>query len=336
MLHEFFHAVWKPDEMTAADAFPLLSTSADPLQLQGISESGALPSRPRRAKVNSRTASARHARLPRSSTAPRRASHSQPWLLRRTWALPLALMLAFLSLYALNPTESNIVHNFLLLSYRLDDDLNDGHGAPEPRYGKGPWDLAFVCFYTIVLSFVREFVMHEVLRPLARRGGIRSRAKQMRFMEQMYTACYVAFAGPLGLYTMKRTPGLWYFATRGMYEGFPHRSHAAVFKFYYLIQAAFWVQQVVVMVLGQERRRKDFRELVAHHVITIALIGLSYRFHFAHMGIAVYVTHDISDFFLAVSPVCLSLLLVLFTEPPSVLFPGHCLLVLNHQMQTPW
>jgi acyl-CoA-dependent ceramide synthase len=32
----------------------------------------------------------------------------------------------------------------------------------------------------------------------------------------------------------------------------------------------------------------------------LALIGLSYRFHFTYMGIAVYITHDISDFFLAV------------------------------------
>jgi acyl-CoA-dependent ceramide synthase len=28
---------------------------------------------------------------------------------------------------------------------------------------------------------------------------------------------------------------------------------------------------------------------------------LSYRFHFTYMGLAVYITHDISDFFLAVS-----------------------------------
>ena len=54
------------------------------------------------------------------------------------------------------------------------------------------------------------------------------------------------------------------------------------------------------MVLGLEKRRKDFKELVGHHIITLALIFLSYRFHFTYMGIAVYITHDISDFFLAV------------------------------------
>jgi hypothetical protein len=99
---------------------------------------------------------------------------------------------------------------------------------------------------------------------------------------------------------MRQTP-VWYFNTRGMYEGFPHRTHEARFKFYYLFEAAYWAQQALVMLLGMEKPRKDFKELVMHHVVTLVLIGLSYRFHFAFLGIGVYVTHDISDFFLAVS-----------------------------------
>lgn len=219
--------------------------------------------------------------------------------LRRTWTIPLGLMLVFIFLYAIRPKDdTNIARHFLFLSYRIDNE--PGTLDSPSRYGKGPWDIAFVCFYTIFLSFAREFIMQELLRPLARGCGIKSRSKQARFMEQMYTACYIAFIGPLGIYVMKRTPGLWYFETRGMYELYPHYTHEAVFKFYYLIQAAFWMQQVVVMVLGQEKRRKDFKEFVAHHIVTIALIALSYRFHFTYMGIAVYIAHDISDFFLAV------------------------------------
>ncbi|KAI0845906.1 longevity assurance proteins LAG1/LAC1 [Daldinia vernicosa] len=221
----------------------------------------------------------------------RRKSRS---LLRRSWTLPLVLTLATLLLYAPNPTNSNVIHHFLFLSYEVDD--VDG----SPQYGKGPWDLAFVGFYTILLSFTREFVMYEVLRPLARIFGIKSRGKQLRFMEQMYIVFYIAFMGPFGMYCMKQTP-VWYFNTRGMYEGFPHKTHNANIKFYYLFQAAFWVQQSLVMLLGFEQRRKDFQELVGHHIVTIALIGLSYRFHFTYMGIAVYTTHDISDFFLALS-----------------------------------
>lgn len=148
--------------------------------------------------------------------------------------------------------------------------------------------------------------MQRLVRPLAVRYGIRSRAKQNRFMEQAYTAMYFAVFGPLGLYVMSRTP-VWYFNTAGMFEDFPHRSHEGVFKAYYLLQASYWAQQAIVLCLLLEKPRKDFKELVGHHVITLALIGLSYRFHFTYMGLAVYITHDISDFFLAVSlksPLC--------------------------------
>ncbi|KAJ5934719.1 hypothetical protein N7466_004266 [Penicillium verhagenii] len=228
---------------------------------------------------------------------------SRSWLRRfkhravkHTWLVPLILVLAFLSVYALNPTPSNIVHRFIFLSYEQSPvDI----GGPV-QYGKGLWDVAFVAFYTIVLSFTREFIMQELLSPFARFCGIRSQRKQARFMEQMYTAIYCACTGAAGLYVMSRTP-VWYFRTAGMYEGFPHRTHEAAFKFYYLFEAAYWAQQALVMLLGLEERRKDFKELVAHHIVTLALIGLSYRFHFTYIGIAIYTTHDISDFFLAIS-----------------------------------
>lgn len=215
-------------------------------------------------------------------------------LMSRTWLLLLVLILVFLLAYSLDPTEFNIVHHFLFLSHQVN--ANDG----PTQYGKGLWDIAFVGFYVIVLSFTREFIMHELLQPLARILGVKSRGKQTRFMEQMYTAVYIAVVGPLGVYCMKHT-SVWYFNTKGMYEEYPHKTHDAPFKFYYLFQAAFWIQQALIMILGIEERRRDFRELVIHHVVTISLIGLSYRFHFTYMGIAVYVTHDISDFFLAMA-----------------------------------
>ncbi|KAF6825949.1 sphingosine n-acyltransferase lac1 [Colletotrichum plurivorum] len=216
---------------------------------------------------------------------------------KHTWTTPLVLLLLFLSAYAVNPTESNVVHNFIFLSYKVPQAVDDESPV---QYGKGLWDVAFVFFYSIVLTFTREFIMQELLRPLAKFYNIRSRGKQLRFMEQMYTAIYFAILGPAGMYVMSRTP-VWYFNTTGMYESFPHKTHEAVVKFYYLFEAAYWAQQALVMLLGMEKPRKDYYELVAHHIVTLALIGLSYRFHFTYMGIAVYLTHDISDFFMAAS-----------------------------------
>ncbi|KAK3295842.1 TLC domain-containing protein [Chaetomium fimeti] len=239
------------------------------------------------------TPSKRFSKRRKARSALRRAKNIA---VKHTWVLPLAILFAFLLLYAVNPTESNPIHHFIFLSYRLPVSNPD----ELPQYGKGLWDIAFVSFYTVVLSFTREFIMQEILRPMARYAGLKSRGKQARYMEQMYTALYFGILGPTGMYVMSRTP-VWYFNTRGMYENFPHQTHDAVFKFYYLFQAAYWAQQAIVLLLGMEKPRKDFKELVGHHIVSLALIGLSYRFHFTYMGLAVYITHDISDFFLATS-----------------------------------
>ncbi|KAK4677602.1 sphingosine N-acyltransferase lag1 [Podospora pseudoanserina] len=136
--------------------------------------------------------------------------------------------------YAINPTQPSPIYPFILPSYKL------GDGFTPAQYGKGPRDIAFVIFYTVFLTFTREFCMQEIFNPLTLKCGILSRAKRARFAENMYTALHIAIIGPWGMYLMHRTP-VWYFDTHGMYEGFPHRTHEAGFKCYYLLQAAFWM-----------------------------------------------------------------------------------------------
>ncbi|CAN9132537.1 unnamed protein product [Alternaria alternata] len=219
---------------------------------------------------------------PRSDKSTRRSkrrstrrllSKAKRLCIRHTWLLPLVLGLTIISLYAIYPYESNPLSACLFLSYPLarDDPLIPENVRSDPNgpqhYGKGGRDFAFVGFYIIVLSFTREFCMQRLIRPIAIKLGIRNRDKQSRFMEQAYTALYFALYGPFGIWIMSRTP-VWYFNPIGMYEGFPHRTHEAVVKAYYLLQASYWAQQAIVLLLMLEKPRKDFKELVAHHVIT--------------------------------------------------------------------
>ena len=44
-------------------------------------------------------------------------------------------------------------------------------------------------------------------------------------------------------------------------------------KRYYLMQAAFWCQQTLVLILRLERPRKDHKELTIHHAVTLWLVG---------------------------------------------------------------
>lgn len=44
-------------------------------------------------------------------------------------------------------------------------------------------------------------------------------------------------------------------------------------KRYYLMQLSYWCQQLLVLVLGLEKPRKDYWELVVHHIVTLWLVG---------------------------------------------------------------
>ncbi|KAF2673009.1 longevity assurance proteins LAG1/LAC1 [Microthyrium microscopicum] len=233
------------------------------------------------------------------NTQQKTPSYVQRWKhlsLKHTWLNPLMICLAVVSVYLVNPSPSNPVYPALFVSYPVPRPGNADSSEPI-QYGKGRKDLIFVAFYTVFLSFTREFVMQRLLRPLAIRWTPR---KQARFMEQAYTALYFVILGPFGLYVMSKS-NLWYFNTTAMYEGYPHLTNSGVLKGYYLFQASYWAQQMIVLLLMLEKPRKDFKELVAHHIITLSLILLSYVFHFTKMGLPVFITHDISDFFLATS-----------------------------------
>ncbi|OLL26597.1 Sphingosine N-acyltransferase lac1 [Neolecta irregularis DAH-3] len=203
---------------------------------------------------------------------------------------PLTALSIMFGLYLLNPTSHNPIHRALFVSYPVS---NKG-------YSKGLHDITFVIFYIIVFSAFREFVMHEILKPLAKLNGLRNPAKVLRFMEQGYSLVYFSLSTAFGLYNMYGTD-LWYFHTRAFFEEYPHKILPGAFKVYYLLQAAYWVQQIVILILQIERPRKDFKEFTLHHIVTCMLVIGSYMLHFTHMGLAVFITMDSSDVFLSLS-----------------------------------
>ncbi|SCU89648.1 LANO_0D05842g1_1 [Lachancea nothofagi CBS 11611] len=212
---------------------------------------------------------------------------------RHTWLTPLLILAVVYGSYLLsgNLTASNPLHSFVAVSYQIGD---------TDMYGKGIRDLCFVLFYMVFFTFLREFLMEIALRPLASFLGIVGEHKMKRVMEQTYSIIYYGISGPFGLYIMYHSDQ-WFFATAPMYATFPDINIQFLWKVFYLGQAAFWTQQACVLVLQLEKPRKDFKELVFHHVVTLALIWLSYVFHFTKMGLAIYITMDVSDFFLSLS-----------------------------------
>lgn len=64
---------------------------------------------------------------------------------------------------------------------------------------------------------------------------------------------------------------------RELWTDFPVLQVSGLFKWYYLTQFAFWVQQIVVVNI--EERRKDHWQMFTHHIVTCMLIFFSYGYY---------------------------------------------------------
>ncbi|KAH9474447.1 Sphingosine N-acyltransferase lac1 [Psilocybe cubensis] len=170
----------------------------------------------------------------------------------------------------------------------------------DPRYRKSWWDIAFVAYYIVFFSFVREYLSLKVGRPLANYFRLRRESKVDRFAEQTYAFLYFMVFGAWGYRVMTQLPTYWY-RTDEFWKGYPEWALKPELKRYYLMQFAYWWQQLLVLVLGLEKPRKDYWELVAHHLVTIWLVGWSYIVNLTFIGNAVFMSMDIPDSFFAFS-----------------------------------
>jgi acyl-CoA-dependent ceramide synthase len=170
----------------------------------------------------------------------------------------------------------------------------------DPRYAKGYLDLLFIAYYIIFFSFARQTITISLCRPLARYFGIKKRAKIDRFGEQGHALIYFGLMGAWGFRIMSQLP-TWWFRSENYWIGYPHWDMNPELKRYYLMQSAHWCQELLVLLLGLEKPRKDYAELVVHHFVTLWLIGWSYLINLTLIGNAVYMSMDIPDAFLAFS-----------------------------------
>ncbi|KAI1295689.1 sphingosine N-acyltransferase lag1 [Mortierella claussenii] len=121
--------------------------------------------------------------------------------------------------------------------------------------------------------------------------------KLLRFAEQGWLVLYDGCMWTFGMYLLYHS-AYWSDSTY-FWRDYPKTQLDATMKWYYLIQFAFWLQQLLLAILGIEKRRKDFIEFMIHHIITCLLIGFSYSFNLTSVGHAVLCAMDLADVVLA-------------------------------------
>ncbi|KEI41322.1 uncharacterized protein L969DRAFT_92552 [Mixia osmundae IAM 14324] len=204
------------------------------------------------------------------------------------------------------PQSDNIFAHFLFISHKVPTSTLQKAATAltgrdsAPQYWKGEWDIAFLTFYIVVFSFVRQSLTEYVIGPIARSQGLTKDVKIARFMEQGYALAYFGVFSVFGLLVMKDMP-IWWYDTKQFWLGLPHFEMSGPLKTYYLLQFSYWLQQMLVLLLGIEKPRSDFFELCIHHVVTLWLVFWSYMVSLTAIGVCVFVSMDVPDSWLATS-----------------------------------
>ncbi|GAB7356950.1 hypothetical protein MBLNU459_g7793t1 [Dothideomycetes sp. NU459] len=196
--------------------------------------------------------------------------------------LSINIILLLVLSHAFFPTLRPRTTPFFTLSY---------HDADTGLYNQGWDDFRFVVFWIIVFTGLRAATMDYVLVPFARWQGITKKKATVRYSEQAWLLIYYCVFWGLGMYLMCQSP--YFFNLPALWSNFPTRSMTGLFKWYYLVQFAFWLQQIVVVHI--EERRKDHWQMFAHHVITCALVFGSYGYYQTKVGNLILCLMDVVD-----------------------------------------
>ncbi|KAK7061675.1 putative longevity assurance proteins LAG1/LAC1 [Favolaschia claudopus] len=226
---------------------------------------------------------------------------------------------------------------FYTLSYRTDPPARTDSFHDSTYYTTGVKDVFFIISCMALMAVLRDLLRLNVFEPFAKwkltrdlkykqsklsngssngqpngnghhANGVISKKEQklihrsvIRFAEQGWSAVYYPIQWGFGLYVNYYLPNR-IFTPETLWRNYPHTPLAAPVKLYYLTQTAFYTHQM--LILNAEAPRKDHWQMMAHHVITVFLMGLSYFFNFTRVGSLIMFLMDLCDIFLPIAKMC--------------------------------
>jgi sphingoid base N-palmitoyltransferase len=129
---------------------------------------------------------------------------------------------------------------------------------------------------------------------IRRRSKVQNK-KYTKFVEAAWRFIFYSVFTILGYFTLfVPSPVPWVLESKEHWNNWPVQEIFPMVKIYYLVELGAYFHQLA----WTEINRSDSLEMIAHHLITIALLLSSHVLNFVRIGVTVLFIHDISDVFL--------------------------------------
>lgn len=120
----------------------------------------------------------------------------------------------------------------------------------------------------------------------------RDRANQLtKFSESAWQMVFYSTSFAYGMVIMWNKAYFW--DTKEIWRGWPEHHVTTDVYWYYMVELGYyWTALATVF---SDTKRKDFREMLLHHLVTIVLMVFSWSLNFARVGALILVLHDAVD-----------------------------------------
>ena len=128
--------------------------------------------------------------------------------------------------------------------------------------------------------------------------------KNQKLLDTSMRAAYYIFMFIYGVSIMYENPWLW--NTRYCWYDYPRHQVDDKTRWFYLVQLTYYWFLTFSQVYGDStKKRKDFWQMLLHHIATIILISFSWVSNKVRVGMLVVVLHDMADVTLEIAKMCL-------------------------------
>jgi len=217
-------------------------------------------------------------------------------------------------------------------------DVYGPHNSPWGVFvGPLPLDVVLAVMFAVLVGLARSLLSKTVLSWIAnaRLDGSRQNSGVLRakFFECSYKTVHYVAAFTWECFILY--PTNWYLETANLWKHLP-QAMSLSFYLFYMYQCGFYLYSLFA-VLFLDVRRRDWYQLITHHIVTLYLIIYSWQWGFVRIGLLILILLDTSDIFLegakcfnyiglsAITNISFVLLVVTFFVCRIVLYPYICL-----------